>query len=125
MKLRKWLGICAAISSLVMAPAALAFDTGDWVLGNFGGGGYWYPGVVESTKGRSVTIAYDDGDVETLPYSQVKPYDWRPGTRVQCNWMEAGTWYSGRIAAANGSELKINYDDGDRETTYSGNCRSR
>lgn len=104
---------------------SLAQQPGAWVLMQYRGGPYWFPGVVTAVGRGVVTVRYDDGEVETRPANQVKPYDWRVGSPVECNWNNSGKWYSGRIAAANGGRLQINYDDGDRETTTTGRCRSR
>ena len=50
-------------------------DTGDWVLARYKGGQYWYPGIVQTISSERLTIAYDDGDRETLNLSNVRPYD--------------------------------------------------
>lgn len=114
----------AALSVAIVAPA-FAFDQGDWVLGQWKGGEYWYPGVVAGSSSSKVTIRYDDGDVDTRPANQVRAYDWAVGDKVECNFKNQGTWYSGRIASLSGEKIRINYDDGDKETTKTGRCRSR
>lgn len=103
---------------------AQAQNAGDWVLARYRNGNYWFPGVLQSVSGDRLTIAYDDGDRETLHVSAVRPYNWRIGSRVQCNFRGGGQWYSGRISALGGSSLSINYDDGDFERTSTGRCRS-
>lgn len=113
------LGVMLASSS------ALAYQSGEWVLGKYRNGPYWYPGIVQSDNQGRVTIAYDDGDRETLPSSQVKNYTWQAGTQVECNWKNGGQWYPGRIAALRGGSVSIAYDDGDKENTTTGKCRSR
>lgn len=55
---------------------ARAQTVGDWVLGNYQGAGYWFPGVVEKIGADKVTIRYDDGDRETVAVGAVRPYDW-------------------------------------------------
>jgi hypothetical protein len=110
---------------LAMSIPAFAFENGDWVLGHWQGGGYWYPGVVEGSNQRSVTIQYDDGDRETVPPNRVKSYDWRVGSRVECNWQNGGKWYPGVISQLDKETLGINYDDGDTEVTKTAACRSR
>jgi hypothetical protein len=113
---------------LFAAPAAsFAQVPGDWVLGRWQGGPYWFPGVIQSVTDTTINISYDDGTVETLPRALVRRYDWRAGTRVECRWNGGDDWYPGRItyAAEDGVTLSIAYDDGDRETTRTGLCRSR
>jgi hypothetical protein len=112
--------IIASLSS-----GALAQTRGDWVLANYKGAGYWFPGVIASVNGSKVTVQYDDGDRETLPISETKPYDWAIGKKVECNYKGQGKWYSGTIASLGGAKIGIAYDDGDQETTNTGRCRSR
>ena len=52
------------------------YQRGDWVLGRYRGGDYYFPGLVQEVSEGYVTIGYDDGDLETLPRENVKPYDW-------------------------------------------------
>jgi hypothetical protein len=111
--------------TLAMSIPAVAFEKGDWVLGQWQGGRYWYPGVVQHTTQDSVTIQYDDGDRATQPARQVKAYNWHAGSRVECNWQNGGRWYSGTITRLNTDRLRINYDDGDTEATRTGSCRSQ
>ena len=120
---KKFIG--GLLLSLAMSIPALAFENGDWVLGQWQGGRYWYPGVVESSTQSSVTIQYDDGDRATQQSNQVKPYDWRVGSRVECNWQNGGKWYPGVIALLDKETLGIKYDDGDTEVTKTAGCRSR
>jgi len=105
--------------------AAGAQTTGDWVLARFKGGQFYFPGVIQSISGDRVTVAYDDGDRETLSLANVKPYNWAIGTRVECNFQGAGKWFPGVIASLAGGTVGINYDDGDKERTNTGRCRSR
>ncbi|MGB3814025.1 MAG: tudor domain-containing protein [Shinella sp.] len=105
--------------------AANAQTVGDWVLGNYQGAGYWFPGVIAKTSGDKITIQYDDGETETVYQSAVRPYDWKVGSKVECNYKGAGDWYSGKISSLSGEKIGIAYDDGDKETTKTGRCRSR
>ena len=114
------LGLAAVAST-----PALAFEEGDWVLGRWKGGDHWYPGVVKTVKKKRLSIQYDDGDAATEDMDNVRAYDWAVGGRVECNWKGSGTWYKGRIASLNGGSLRVSYDDGDKETTKTGMCRSR
>jgi hypothetical protein len=103
---------------------ATAQTKGDWVLGNYQGAGYWFPGVVEKLGGGKVTVRYDDGERETLDISDVRAYDWMIGMKVECNYKGKGDWYPGKIASLAGEKIGIAYDDGDKETTKTGRCRS-
>ena len=118
------MGLLIAVTFAQNANAG--FKIGQWVLTRYQGAAYYFPGVVVGINGNNVTTQYDDGDVETRPSHDVKPYDWHPGTRVECNFQGAGTWYPGAISAMQGDTgLSISYDDGDREDTITGLCRSR
>lgn len=114
-------------SLLLLATAgASAQQKGDWVLARWKGDRFWFPGVIESRAGDNITIAYDDGTRETLPLKLVRPYDWTVGSRVQCRWQGGSEWYSGKIAAmgSDGVTIHVAYDDGDREQTRTGACRT-
>lgn len=102
---------------------AQAQSSGDWVLARWKGGAHWFPGIIQSVSGERITVRYDDGDLETLSVGAVRPYDWRVGSPVECNFKGTG-WYAGKITALNGERLSIAYDDGDRENTRTGRCRS-
>ena len=104
---------------------AFAQSKGDWVLGNYKNAGYWFPGVLEQVGNGQVTIRYDDGDRETVGMDKVRPYDWTIGMKVECNFQGQGKWYSGKIASLAGEKIGIAYDDGDKETTKTGRCRSQ
>ena len=106
---------------------AMAQSRGDWVLGQWQGGAYWFPGVVQERNGDNVTILYDDGTRETVALKRTKPYDWALGTRVECRWAGGSAWYTGKITgmAKDGSEIDVLYDDGDRERIATGGCRAR
>lgn len=92
-------------------------------------GQYFYPGVVESRSGSKVTVAYDDGARETLSAKMVRADTWIVGSRVECDWKGAGTWYAAKIIKVNakdGARIKVRYDvDGWLENTRTGKCRSR
>lgn len=118
--------LAMTIGALACA-SAMAQSRGDWVLGQWQGGAYWFPGVVQGRSGDMVTIAYDDGTRETVPSKRVRPYTWNLGTRVECRWAGGSAWYPGQIASisGDGTELNITYDDGERERIATGGCRSR
>lgn len=109
---------------VALSSTAIAQQRGDWVLAQWQGGSAWYPGVIESVSGNQITIRYDDGTRETRPLNQVRPYDWRVGTRVACQWTD-GRWYNATITAmdSGGSQIDVLYEDGDRQRTNTGRCR--
>lgn len=119
----------ACALALAMASPALAstFQNGDWVLAQWQGSRYWFPGVVAKVHGNMVTVRYDDGTTDQRPDNQVRRYDWRVGTRVECRWQSGDEWYAGRITqeSKDGQSISVHYDDGDREHTSTGKCRSR
>lgn len=115
--------VIGCLLGLAAATPAAAFDPGDWVLARWKGGEYFFPGVVERASRGRVVIAYDDGTRETRPEEDVKEYNWRVGKKIECNWKGQG-WYKGRITALEGENLRIAYDDGDKERTRTGRCRS-
>lgn|SRR5690606_8809059 len=111
---------------LVLAGSVSGQQPGDWVLARWQGGPYWFPGVVQDRSATAVTVAFDDGTRETLAVSMVRRYDWRVGSRVQCRWKGGTEWYAGEITAIAPDQvgLDVRYDDGDRERTTTGACRS-
>ena len=117
------LGMVAAL--LLASTAAPAQRVGDWVLGQWRGGNYWFPGVVTAHRGGRVTIRYDDGTSETRSEIEVRIYDWRVGSRVTCLFTN-GHWYDATITAMDpgGLLISVRYDDGDTQITQTGRCRS-
>jgi hypothetical protein len=113
--------------AILLSGPGFSFQPGDWVLARWQGGEYWFPGVVQRVEDNRITVAYDDGTRDTRPIRQVKPYDWDVGTRVECRWAGGHVWYRGRISAVRAelTNIRVNYDDGDREETHTGMCRSR
>ncbi|MCB1600918.1 MAG: hypothetical protein H7A19_12715 [Rhodanobacteraceae bacterium] len=115
------------MSFCLLAPhAAYAQAPGDWVLGKWKGGPYWFPGVVEKRAGDKITIVFDDGTRDTLPRKLVRKYDWRAGSKVECRWSGGSEWYAAKIQniEKDGSTLNVLYEDGVREKTSTGACRS-
>ena len=112
---------------LLASGVAMAQAPGDWVLGNWRGGGYWFPGVVQSHVGDKITIAYDDGTRETASSTQVRPYTWALGTRIECRWSGGKAWFGGQITgiSKDGTQIDVKYDDGDQERLTTGACRSK
>lgn len=117
--------LLAAGAILATVGTASAQTAGDWVLGNYKGSGYWFAGVIEKVQGDTITVRYDDNERETTSLSKVRPYDWMIGTKVECNFKGAGEWYKGTITSLAGEKVGIAYDDGDKETTKTGRCRTK
>jgi hypothetical protein len=115
----------AAASLVLLSAGASAQRVGAWVLGQWHGGSDWYPGVVVAHVGNQVTIRYDDGTRETRPENQVRPYDWRVGSRIVCLFTDMH-WYDATITAMDpgGLLISVRYDDGDTQITQTGRCRS-
>ena len=120
-------GALALAFAVALPVQASDFQSGEWVLAQWRGSEYWFPGTVQDARGNTVTILYDDGQKETRPANQVKVYDWRVGSRVECRWQSGSDWYRGRITqlSGDGESLHVLYDDGDREKTKTKRCRSR
>ncbi len=127
--MNKILMISLAAALTLMASSQLgAQQRGDWVLAQWRGGEFWFPGVVDVREGNAVTIAYDDGTRETLPVKSVRPYTWTEGSRIECLWAGGKEWYAARITkmGKDGSSIDVIYDaDGVYEQTRTGACRSR
>jgi hypothetical protein len=112
---------CAAGST-----SALAHEVGDWVLAPWQDSDQTFPGVVTATSGNAVTIRFDDGTKETRIASEVRAFNWRAGSKVECRWTD-GHWYAATIRslAADGYTMQVRYDDdGVIQNTNTGKCRS-
>ena len=120
-------GAAATGQGPVMAGSASSgpVNPGDRVVAHFRGGGFWFAGRVDTVQGGMVTVTYLDGDHETLPESQVRPFSWGPGTQVDCNWKRGGKFYPGQITSLQGDTAHISYNDGDQEDTSVAFCRTR
>jgi len=100
-----------------------SIQEGDSVLGRFRGGDFGFPGVVERVEDGQVTICYDDGDRDTRPSADVRPLDWRRGTRVDAIWSGDGRWYAATILDVFERRVSVRFDDGIEEETETGRCR--
>jgi hypothetical protein len=124
MNFRIYLAAAAALAAL---PAAVqAQQVGDWVLSPWQDSVETFPGVVIARSGNAVTIRFDDGTTETRLTGEIRPFDWRKGSRVECQWTD-GYWYPARILVMgnDGLSMLIRYDeDGVEERTKTGRCRS-
>ena len=120
------LAAIAAASLASLSTAACAQRVGDWVLAQWEDSTQYFPGVVVATAGQQVTIRFDDGTTENRLASDVRPYNWRVGTHVECRWTD-GQWYPAtiRMTGADGLTLDVRYDaDGVNQRTNTGRCRT-
>lgn len=85
----------------------------------------WYVATIVQKVGPNYQVIFDDGDQATVPPSGIKPLNWRPGSRVECNWKGLGSYYSGTIRQMDGLKISMDYDDGSKEITLIGRCRTR
>jgi hypothetical protein len=122
--MRKTIFLGAAMLALATGTAASAQHVGDWVLGRWHGGPYWFPGVIAALHGDQVTIRYDDGTSETRSLSEARPYNWHVGSHITSRWTD-GRWYGASITAMDpgGLTISVRYDDGDTQITNTGRCR--
>lgn len=104
--------------------AAFAWNVGDRILGQWTDG-LWYPAKVAGVQDGKFAVTFDDGDVGVLASAQIKRIDWRVGTKVQCNFRNAGLYYPGTITQMRGEVIHISYDDGDQEGATISRCRAR
>ena len=111
-------------------------SVGDRVSCNWQREGSQYTGRVDLILGQKIRVLYDEGDEElTIPSlcravssgagGGVATDGFAPGARVQCNWKSIGIYFPGTVSSRNGNRLQILYDDGDREETTTGHCRTR
>lgn len=124
---KKVIGFMAAAAAATIGSSASAQNVGDWVLAPWRNSAMEFPGVVSARSGNAVTIQFDDGTSETRHISEVRAYDWGPGSRIACRWTD-GNWYNATIlwAGDDGYSLRIEYDaDGVVEDTVTGRCRTR
>jgi hypothetical protein len=117
--------LCVAVTLVVGAfiTQPQTAQAGERVVGQWSDG-YWYPAQITGYDRQGYSLLFDDGDRARLASSQVRPFTWQPGTRVQCRWQGGRTYYNGVVAAISGNNVLIHYDDGDREQTNVVWCRS-
>ena len=108
---------------------------GSRVTCNWQNEGRFYTGNVDLIVGTMLRVLYDEGDEELVfpnqcrvvsasPTTGVGSDGFSPGARVECNWQNIGIYFPGTIESRNGNSLAILYDDGDRENTTTGRCRT-
>ena len=110
---------------LASSSAALAQAPGDWVLSTWRGSTHYFPGVIQSRHGNLVNIRFDDGTVDAVRVDQIRPYDWRVGSKIECQWTD-GNWYDATITAMrdDGTGITVGYEDGVVQQTSTGRCRT-
>lgn len=123
--MRKTIKLLAVLAMLAPFPAMAQFAVSAWVLAQWRGGAHYYPATVLRSDATSVTIEYDDGARETRPVNQVKRYDWKLGSKIECRWTD-GDWYAASVTALGGDgvTLDILYEDGTAQRTMTKRCRS-
>jgi hypothetical protein len=77
----------------------------------------WYPGVVLSVEGKRVHMLFDDGDQALITPDKTRPLDIKVGDRVFCRYKGGPAYYPGEVMRKRGEVIRIQYDDGDEETT--------
>ena len=106
---------------------APALKQGDWVLAPWRNSVNLFPGVVAATDGTTVTVRFDDATTDTRQLGEVRVFDWRAGTGIECQWTDGG-WYDATILtlAEDGYTMRVRYDDdGIEQDTNTGKCRTR
>ena len=102
----------------------LAFEQGDRILGKWSDG-LWYPGEITGLVDEKFIVSFDDGDMSILASKDIRVIDWKEGSRIECNWKLRGVYYSGIISEKSNDQIHVDYDDGDKELTVIGRCRSK
>jgi hypothetical protein len=118
--------IALLLAAFAFAAPAAAHEIGDWVLAPWRDSRQTFPGVVVGKGGSSLTIQFDDGTRETRIASEVRAFDWKQNSLIECQWSDR-RWYTARIRwlAKDGRTMEIKYtDDGTIERTDTGKCRS-
>lgn len=115
------------LAACATAPHAAPLGVGDWVLARWQDDQTWYfPAVVTAREGDVLTMQYDDGDTGSQPAANVRSFDWQAGTRLECRWTD-GVFYPAVIAQMDPGRYRIEvlYDDGDKRSTDTSQCRGR
>jgi hypothetical protein len=124
--MKRFLSPIAILIAFTPVPALADFAVSDWVLAKWGDDGFYYPAVIERIDGASAALRYDDGAQDNQPLAQLKAYDWKPGSKIECQRTD-DSWHAASIKATgtDGATLVIRSDDGRDERTMSKHCRSR
>jgi hypothetical protein len=119
----KLLKLLSAALIIATASSVFAWKKGDRILGQWPNG-MWYPAKITGQTKNEFNVKFDDGGPAVLPASQVKKFNWKVGTKVQCVYKNRGIYYYGSIKKMTGESIHISYDDGDQEDTTISVCRS-
>jgi hypothetical protein len=111
------------LSLSLSASAALAQNAGDRVLGNYQNQGFWYPATVSAINGGTVSVAYDDGSTEDLPKAQVRTYNWKAGSMVECDM--GGWWTFGKVTSIDATTVTADFDKDGTKTVQLKTCRTK
>ena len=116
----------AVACSAVPAQAQERFQAGEWVVGRWQGGDFYYPATVVADRGNSIEVEYDSGRRDTLTRNQVRAFRWSRGGRVECRYSD-GEFYAATITSmsTDGVTLDVRYDDGETGQSQTKFCRSR
>ncbi|MCB1316658.1 MAG: putative Ig domain-containing protein, partial [Leptospiraceae bacterium] len=99
------------------------FKRGDTVLAIWPDNEYWYAARIRRISGKRVTVDYYDGDEATLDLdTQIRPFNWRPGTQLWCEWSGDGYYYEVTIERIEGRTMHVVYEDGDEEDRDLSDC---
>jgi hypothetical protein len=116
-----------ALSGCVTLRPPPALGAGDWVLARWQPEDpYFYPAIVTERVGDQISLQYDDGDAGTQAVRNVRRFDWRAGTRLECRWVDE-SFKPATITelASNRVDVQIRYDDGGAQATTTAACRDR
>ena len=77
------------------------YDIGEIVLAYLEETELYYVGTVveydDTIKGGGYYIVFEDGDQDVIPVVHIRPFDLKPGSKVQAMWSD-GYMYPGTIA---------------------------
>lgn len=80
---------------------------------------YWYRGTVREVDRAQhrYSVEFGDGSSAWIFTAQILPDDIKVGDHILADWGKGGTYYWGKIAARNGDDIHITYDEGGEEDT--------
>ena len=117
----------AALSGCITMRPPPALGAGDWVLARWQPDDpYFYPAIVTEPVGDQLSLQYDDGDAGAQAARNVRRFDWRAGTRLECRSAD-GAFQAAAITelAPNRVDVQIRFNDGGTQATTTAACRDR